>query len=75
LRDLQRRHDLTYLFISHDLKVVAALASNMLVMREGKIVEQGPAAELFARPQSDYTRALFEAAFEIETSAEGASAQ
>ena len=50
LRDLQRRHDLTYMFISHDLKVVAALASNMLVMREGKIVEQGPAAELFARP-------------------------
>jgi microcin C transport system ATP-binding protein len=75
LRDLQRRHDLTYLFISHDLKVVAALASNMLVMREGKIVEQGPAAELFARPQSDYTRALFKAAFEIETAAEGTSAQ
>ena len=75
LRDLQRRHDLTYMFISHDLKVVAALASNMLVMREGKIVEQGPAAELFARPQSDYTRALFKAAFEIETAAEDASAR
>jgi microcin C transport system ATP-binding protein len=75
LRDLQRRHDLTYMFISHDLKVVAALASNMVVMRDGQIVEQGPAAELFARPQSDYTRALFKAAFEIETAAEGASAQ
>jgi microcin C transport system ATP-binding protein len=75
LRELQRQHDLTYLFISHDLKVVAALASNMLVMRDGKIVEQGPAAELFARPQSDYTRALFKAAFEIETAAEGAVAQ
>jgi len=75
LRDLQRRHDLTYMFISHDLKVVAALASNMLVMRDGKIVEQGPAAELFARPRSDYTRALFKAAFEIETAAEGAVAQ
>ncbi|HEY4863239.1 MAG TPA: dipeptide ABC transporter ATP-binding protein, partial [Xanthobacteraceae bacterium] len=74
LRDLQRRHDLTYMFISHDLKVVAALASNMLVMREGKIIEQGPAAELFARPKTDYTRALFKAAFEIETAPEGASA-
>jgi microcin C transport system ATP-binding protein len=47
----------------------------MLVMRDGKIVEQGPAAELFARPRSDYTRALFKAAFEIETAAEGAVAQ
>jgi microcin C transport system ATP-binding protein len=75
LRELQRQRDLTYMFISHDLKVVAALASNMLVMRDGKIVEQGPAAELFARPQSDYTRALFKAAFEIETAAEGAVAQ
>jgi microcin C transport system ATP-binding protein len=74
LRALQRRRDLTYMFISHDLKVVAALASNVLVMRDGKVVEQGPAAELFARPQSDYTRALFKAAFEIETAAEGAGA-
>jgi microcin C transport system ATP-binding protein len=74
LRDLQRRHDLTYMFISHDLKVVAALASNMLVMREGKIIEQGPAAELFARPKTDYTRALFKAAFEIDTAPEGAPA-
>ena len=74
LRALQRRRDLTYMFISHDLKVVAALASNVLVMRDGKVVEQGPASELFARPQSDYTRALFKAAFEIETAAEGAVA-
>jgi microcin C transport system ATP-binding protein len=67
LRDLQRRKDLTYLFISHDLRVVAALASRLIVMRNGKIVEEGPAVGLFKNPQSDYTRALFAAAFNIET--------
>jgi microcin C transport system ATP-binding protein len=67
LRDLQKRLDLTYLFISHDLKVVAALASRLIVMRNGKIVEEGPAQELFANPKSDYTRALFAAAFDLET--------
>ncbi|MPZ40778.1 MAG: dipeptide ABC transporter ATP-binding protein [Rhizobiales bacterium] len=66
LRDLQKRLDLTYLFISHDLRVVAALASRLMVMRHGKVVEEGPAAELFANPKSDYTRALFAAAFNIE---------
>ncbi|HWP15507.1 MAG TPA: hypothetical protein VNM46_07760, partial [Xanthobacteraceae bacterium] len=66
LRDLQKRHNLTYLFISHDLRVVSALASRLIVMRNGKVVEEGPAAELFARPQSDYTRALFAAAFNLE---------
>ena len=71
LRDLQKRRNLTYLFISHDLKVVAALASRLVVMRHGKVVEEGPAEELFANPQSDYTRALFAAAFELETAAEG----
>jgi microcin C transport system ATP-binding protein len=71
LRDLQRRRNLTYLFISHDLRVVAALASRLIVMRNGKVVEEGPAAELFARPQSDYTRALFAAAFNLETAPEG----
>jgi microcin C transport system ATP-binding protein len=59
------------LFISHDLKVVAALASRVVVMRHGKVVEEGPAAELFANPQSDYTRALFAAAFKLEIAAEG----
>ena len=49
LRDLQKRRDLTYLFISHDLRVVAALASRLIVMRNGKVVEEGAAAELFAR--------------------------
>jgi microcin C transport system ATP-binding protein len=74
LRALQKKRDLTYLFISHDLKVVAALATYLLVMRHGKVVEQGPAKQLFARPQSDYTRALFAAAFDLEA-AEGVVAQ
>jgi microcin C transport system ATP-binding protein len=67
LRDLQKRHNLTYLFISHDLRVVAALASRLIVMRSGKVVEEGPAVDLFANPQSDYTRALFAAAFNLES--------
>jgi microcin C transport system ATP-binding protein len=72
---LQRRRNLTYLFISHDLRVVAALASRLVVMRNGKVVEEGPAADLFARPQSDYTRALFAAAFNLETAPEGVVAE
>jgi microcin C transport system ATP-binding protein len=75
LRDLQKRLNLTYLFISHDLRVVAALASRLIVMRHGKVVEEGPAKDLFARPQSDYTRALFAAAFKLETASEGVVAQ
>ena len=75
LRDLQRRRDLTYLFISHDLRVVAALASRLVVMRNGKVVEAGPAADVFANPQSDYTRALFAAAFNLETAPAGVVAQ
>jgi microcin C transport system ATP-binding protein len=71
LRALQKRLDLTYMFISHDLRVVAALASRLVVMRHGKVVEEGAAAELFARPQSEYTRALFAAAFNLETAPEG----
>ena len=67
LRNLQKRLGLTYLFISHDLKVVAALASRLIVMRNGKIVEEGPAKELFSNPKTDYTRALFAAAFDLET--------
>ena len=75
LRALQKRRELTYLFISHDLRVVAALASRVVVMRHGKVVEEGPAAELFARPKTDYTRALFAAAFNLETAVEGVVAQ
>jgi microcin C transport system ATP-binding protein len=74
LRELQREHDLTYMFISHDLRVVAALASRLVVMRHGKVVEEGPAAEVFAAPKSDYTRALFAAAFNLETAAAEAAA-
>ncbi len=74
-RDLQRRRNLTYLFISHDLRVVAALASRLLVMRAGKVVEAGDAAELFRHPQTDYTRALFAAAFNLETAPAGIVAQ
>ena len=71
LRELQKRHDLTYMFISHDLRVVAALASKLLVLRHGKVVEEGAAADLFKAPKSDYTRALFAAAFKLETAPEG----
>jgi len=70
LRELQRKHDLTYLFISHDLRVVSSLASHLIVMRQGKVVEEGAASELFKRPKSDYTRALFAAAFRLETDPE-----
>ncbi|MFP3543250.1 ABC transporter ATP-binding protein [Rhizobium sp. SIMBA_035] len=66
LRDLQKKHDLAYLFISHDLKVVKALANDVIVMRFGKVVEQGPSAEIFQAPKDDYTKALMAAAFNIE---------
>jgi microcin C transport system ATP-binding protein len=66
LRDLQKRHKLAYLFISHDLKVVRALANNIIVLRHGKVVEQGPARTVFAKPKTDYTKALLAAAFELE---------
>jgi microcin C transport system ATP-binding protein len=71
LRELQRKRDLTYMFISHDLRVVASLASHLIVMRNGKVVEEGPAADLFKSPKTDYTRALFAAAFRIEAAGEG----
>jgi len=75
LRDLQKKRDLTYMFISHDLRVVAALSSRLLVLRNGKMVEEGAAADLFKNPQSDYTRALLAAAFNLETAPEGVVAQ
>ncbi|MFZ3328056.1 MAG: ABC transporter ATP-binding protein [Methylocella sp.] len=70
LRDLQKRRGLAYLFISHDLKVVRALASEIIVMRDGKVVESGPALELLANPRNAYTRALFAAAFDIKNGAD-----
>ncbi len=65
LRDLQRRHGLTYLFISHDLKVVRALSNRVIVMKDGVVVESGTSDDIFDDPQTDYTRALIAAAFDI----------
>jgi microcin C transport system ATP-binding protein len=75
LRDLQKRRELTYVFISHDLRVVGALACRVMVMRNGKVIEEGPAGEVFANPKDPYTRALFAAAFKLETAPEGVVAQ
>jgi microcin C transport system ATP-binding protein len=72
LRDLQARHRLAYLFISHDLTVVRALSDELIVMRDGKVVEQGSARQIFESPQQAYTRALMAAAFDLEASEEGA---
>ena len=72
LRELQRRHKLAYLFISHDLKVVRALANSIIVLRYGKVVEQGSAQTVFAKPKTDYTKALLAAAFELEATRGGA---
>jgi len=67
LRELQQRHGLTYLFISHDLKVVRALAHEILVMKDGEIVEAGSADDILNAPQHPYTKALMTAAFELQT--------
>jgi len=66
LRDLQTRHNLAYLFISHDLRVVRALASEVMVMRDGQVIEHGPAERIFDAPEQPYTRALMKAAFDLE---------
>ncbi|MDE0175857.1 MAG: ABC transporter ATP-binding protein [Defluviicoccus sp.] len=66
LRELQARHGLAYLFISHDLKVVRALADEVIVMRHGRVVEQGSSRRIFESPEEPYTRALIAAAFDIE---------
>jgi microcin C transport system ATP-binding protein len=59
------------MFISHDLKVVRALANHVIVMQDGQVVEEGPAERIFTAPRSDYTRALFAAAFNLETAGVG----
>ena len=66
LRELQDKNRLAYLFISHDLKVVRTLADEVLVMRDGRVVEHGPAEQIFEDPQEAYTQALMKAAFELE---------
>jgi microcin C transport system ATP-binding protein len=71
LRRLQQDHQLGYLFISHDLRVVRALAHRLVVLRHGKVVEQGPAAEVLARPRAEYTRALMAAAFGLQADETG----
>jgi microcin C transport system ATP-binding protein len=75
LRDLQKRRRLAYLFISHDLRVVKALASEIIVMRRGKVVESGEARTVFAAPQSEYTQALFAAAFANKATQSGVVSQ
>jgi microcin C transport system ATP-binding protein len=65
LRELQQRHRLAYLFISHDLKVIRALSDEIIVMRDGLVVERGPAAQVLDAPREPYTRALMAAAFEL----------
>lgn len=75
LRDLQAKHDLAYLFISHDLKVVKALANHVIVMRMGKVVEEGPSDAIFKAPKEDYTKALMAAAFKMEAVESGAVGQ
>ncbi|MFZ5835464.1 MAG: ABC transporter ATP-binding protein [Pseudomonadota bacterium] len=72
LRNLQARHGLAYLFISHDLKVVRAMANQVIVMQSGRVVEQGAADMIFDHPQTDYTKALMAAAFSLEAVHTGA---
>ncbi|MGJ3260095.1 MAG: ABC transporter ATP-binding protein [Rhodospirillales bacterium] len=71
LRDLQKKYDLAYMFISHDLKVVRALAHDVVVMKDGRVVEQGPAEEIFDNPKEPYTRALLAAAFKLKADESG----
>jgi microcin C transport system ATP-binding protein len=71
LRRLQQDHALGYLFISHDLRVVRALAHRVVVLRQGQVVEEGPAEQVFARPRHEYTRALMAAAFALEADESG----
>ncbi|MEZ5774200.1 MAG: ABC transporter ATP-binding protein [Hyphomicrobiaceae bacterium] len=75
LRDIQKRRKIAYLFISHDLRVVRALSNEVIVMRDGRVVEQGPTLDIFERPREAYTKALLAAALRLETSPEGVVSQ
>ncbi|MDX3973568.1 ABC transporter ATP-binding protein [Shinella sp.] len=75
LRDLQKKHDLAYLFISHDLKVVKALCDEIIVMKSGKVVERGPAERIFSAPQEQYTQDLLKAAFDVVADSETETAK
>jgi microcin C transport system ATP-binding protein len=70
LRGLQQKHNLAYLFISHDLKVIRALANEVIVMRNGIAVERGEAAQIFEAPKTDYTKALIAAALNLKPAPE-----
>jgi len=70
LQQLQKEHNLSYIFISHDLKVVRAMADQVIVMHNGKVVEEGEVELIFEDPQNDYTKSLITAAFDLETTAE-----
>ena len=72
LTDLQNRHNLTYLFISHDLKVVRAIADDVIVMRDGKVVEFGTCQQVLENPKTDYANSLVRAAFELAADTSGA---
>ena len=72
LRELQKNHDLAYLFISHDLKVIRAMAHDIIVMRRGRVVEQGSARDILDNPGDPYTKALMAAAFEMKADDTGA---
>ncbi len=66
LRELQQKHNLTYMFISHDLRVVRAMSHKLLVMKDGKVVEHGDAQDVFNNPKEEYTKALLEAAMNLK---------
>jgi microcin C transport system ATP-binding protein len=74
LRDLQRRHGLAYLFISHDLRVIRAMAHRVLVLKQGEVLEYGPSAQVFDSPRHAYTRALMAAAFDLRALGTGSEA-
>jgi microcin C transport system ATP-binding protein len=75
LKELQKKYGITYLFITHDLRVIRALADEVAVMQNGRIVESGPAREIFQSPRHPYTRALFSAAFELKAEESAESSQ